>query len=72
MSPEATIRELHAFVIEKAQDEAPAQRARLLRALARISGSNKDARRILTLAMQCEALDANHRQLVLDFKRGAR
>ncbi len=70
MSPEATIRELHTFVIESAQAEVPARRARLLRALARISGSNADAKRLLRLAAQCEELEAHHRQLVLDFKRG--
>lgn len=72
MSPEATLRELHAFVIEKAQSEALSQRARLLRGLARISGSHGDAKRLIVLAEQCEELEANHRQLVLDFKRAAR
>ena len=71
MLPEATQTELHAFVIEKAAEENPARRARLFRALARVSGNKEDAERLHCLALQCDELDGNHQQLLLDFKRRA-
>lgn len=57
------------YVLSKLDAEPVAKRAELYRALAAIAPTTTDRRRFDMLAADCEAVDAAHEQLVLDFKR---
>ena len=68
---EAPAQLLCGFVLEKSAEVAAPQRARLYRALAAVIGNPDETAKLNTLAAALEAIDEQHRQLVLDFKRRA-
>jgi hypothetical protein len=70
MQPELPLSELIAFVIEKAPSEMPQRRARLYRALIAIVGDAAIAAELTRLADECDRLESQCRQLVLNFGRG--
>lgn len=67
MPTEPSLSPLYHFVVEKAPDALPERRAKIYRALAAIIGNENDARALVALAAECEALELRCRQLELNF-----
>ena len=76
--PKLPSRELTQFVLEKLPAESLTRQARLYRALAALAPTAAERANLAAQACECDALlekhaahAERHRQLVLDFKRGA-
>jgi hypothetical protein len=66
------IDDLYNFVVEMLPNAPLTRRARLCRAFALIVGSSDQARMLIHQADACDAIEQQHRQLLLDLQQRAR
>ena len=71
MHEEVNISALHEFLLEQLHLVPITKRIGLMRALAAVVGSARHARELRAMATELEKIEAQHQQLVLDFKRRA-
>lgn len=57
------------FALEKLDGETPAKRAVIYRAIAALSATPEEAKPFTALAAECDAIQATHEQMLLDFRR---
>lgn len=63
---------LNRYVLDRSATEPLPVRAELYRALAEVVGDQAESKRLRSRASELESIDEKHRQLVLDFQRGAK
>lgn len=62
---------LHDFVLARLDAEPLKKRAELYRALAELAATPAERKTLRTLAAECELIEKQHEQLLLDFRRRA-